>query len=330
MTKKLKVMSKIQQRTVILHLWAQGIRNANEIQRRTNIGLSTIYYNLKKLETIGDVSQKPGAGRPRKITKAAAKVLGQQIRRNPTASTKDLAKKLSEKGITVSRYTVGRHLHYRGYKNSLPLAVPMLTAEQKQKRVEWARKHLRDNWSRTLFSDETSFQLFRNTITQWYKHSRPVRPIPKNRQKIHAWGGFSTYGKTSLYCFTGIMDAKFYIQILEEQLPEIEEMMGNNWRLQQDNDPKHTSKLAKNFIQENVPAIMDWPSSSPDINPIENLWGIVKRNVEKRNPRNLEDLKVFMVEEWENISDEVINNLVRSMRARCEEVIRLNGERINF
>ena len=126
------------------------------------------------------------------------------------------------------------------------------------------------------------------------------------------------------------MDAKFYVQILEEQLPEIEEMMGNNWRLQQDNDPKHTSKLAKNFIQENVPAIMDWPSSSPDINPIENLWGLVKRNVEKRKPRNLEDLKVFMVEEWENISDEVINNLVRSMRTRCEEVIRLNGERINF
>ena len=124
------------------------------------------------------------------------------------------------------------------------------------------------------------------------------------------------------------MDAKFYIQILEEQLPEIEEMMGNNWRLQQDNDPKHTSKLAKNFIQENVPAIMDWPSSSPDINPIENLWGLVKRNVEKRKPRNLEDLKVFMVEEWEKIPQETIKNLINSMKNRYELILENNGDRI--
>src|SRR5256885_4326802 len=172
-----------------------------------------------------------------------------------------------------------------------------------KKRVEWTRKHLRDNWSRTLFSDETSFQLFRNTITQWYKHARPVRPIPKNRKKIHAWGGFSLYGKTSLYCFVGKMDAKFYVGILEEQLPEVEEMMGDNWRFQQDNDPKHTSRLAKRFLRENVPVIIDWPSNSPDLNPIENLWAIVKRNIEQRRPKNLEDLEMFMVEEWELIPE---------------------------
>ncbi|CAB5308525.1 unnamed protein product [Rhizophagus irregularis] len=171
MTQKVKVMTKKQQRKVILSLWNKGVRNAGEIQRRT---------------------------------------------------------------------------------------------------IEWAEKHLNDRWKRTLFTDETSFQLFRNTITQWYKAERPVRPIPKNRQKIHAWGGFSSYGKTSLFCFTGIMDAKYYVRILEEQLPEVREMMGNNWRFQQDNDPKHTSRLAKNFLQENVPAVMDWPSNSPDLNPIEN------------------------------------------------------------
>ena len=66
---KIKVLSKIQQREVILYLWDEGIRDAKEIHHHTNIGLSTIYYNLKKLETKGDVAQKPGQGRPKKRQK---------------------------------------------------------------------------------------------------------------------------------------------------------------------------------------------------------------------------------------------------------------------
>ena len=43
--------------------------------------------------------------------------------------------------------------------------------------------------------------------------------------------------------------------------------------------------------------IMDWPSNSPDLNPIENLWNIVER----RMPKNCGELKQFMEEEWQNI-----------------------------
>jgi hypothetical protein len=189
---------------------------------------------------------------------------------------------------------------------------------------------MNDDWSQTLFSDETSFQLFRNTITIWHKDDRPVHPIPKDRKKIHAWGGFSIQGKTSLYCFTEKMDARFYVNILENQLPHIEEMMGTDWRLQQDNDPKHTSRLAKEFIEQNIPESMDWPSNSPDLNPIENMWSVVKRNVEKRRPNNLKELEAFMIEEWDNIPEETISNLVDSMKTRCEAVIEINGERINY
>lgn len=126
------------------------------------------------------------------------------------------------------------------------------------------------------------------------------------------------------------MNAEFFVQILEEQLPEINEVMGDDWRLQMDNDPKHKSRLAEDFLQKNVPELIDWPSNSPDLNPIENLWGLVKRNVEKKKPRNLDDLEEFMIEECDLISDEIINNLVNSMRKRCEEVIKVNGERIKF
>ena len=93
-------------------------------------------------------------------------------------------------GVEVSHVTVGAHLRELGYKSGLPNGTPMLTAEQKANRVTWATNHLNDQWERTLFSDETAFQLFRNTISVWYKGPRPIWPLPKNCQKVFAWGGF--------------------------------------------------------------------------------------------------------------------------------------------
>jgi len=79
-----------------------------------------------------------------------------------------LAKKI---GVNVTHATVANHLKDLGYKKSLPKATPMLTDGHKQKRVEWAQKHLNDDWSHTVFSDETAFQLFRNTVECWHKNT---------------------------------------------------------------------------------------------------------------------------------------------------------------
>ena len=127
------------------------------------------------------------------------------------------------------------------------------------------------------------------------------------------------------------MDGPFYVNILRTQLlPAAQRMYGRNWRLQQDNDPKHTSRVAKEFIAENGIRVIDWPSNSPDLNPIENMWHMIKNNVEKRMPKNIEELKKFMVEEWDAISDETVNNLVLSMENRCKLVLKENGDRISY
>lgn len=127
------------------------------------------------------------------------------------------------------------------------------------------------------------------------------------------------------------MDGPFYVHILETQLlPAAQSMYGNDWRLQQDNDPKHTSRVAKEFVAQNRIKVLDWPSNSPDLNPIENLWQITKNKVEKRMPKSIEELRRFLVEEWDAISEDTVNNLVMSMKSRCEMVLKENGERIPY
>ena len=134
--------------------------------------------------------------------------------------------------------TISRHLANYGYSKALPKATPMLTEAHKQRRIEWARQHLNDNWRK---------QLHRNTTERWYKGERPIRPMPKDRTKIFAWGGFCAVGKTSLFCFRRIMDAKFYVEILQKHIPEINRILGGRWRLQQDNDPNTRVVLLLNF-----------------------------------------------------------------------------------
>ena len=82
----------------------------------------------------------------------------------------------------------------------------------------------------------------------------------------------------------------------------LSDQFGQNWHLHQDNDPKHTSHICRKSIDENVPALLGWPSNSPGVNSIENIWAIVKRNVEKKKKLvNIDELERFLAEEFQNI-----------------------------
>ena len=243
-----------------------------------------------------------------------------------------MEKLLQNGNVDVSRSTIQRQLKRLGYKSSLPYKTPMLTQQQKDARVQWAIKHPNDDWSRTIFTDETCYQLFRKTIRRWSKNPKAeVKRIPKNRQKILVWSGFSIKDLVGYHSFTNIMDGAFYIQILQDHLiRNARKQFGRRWRLLQDNDPKHKSRIVKKFLDEEVPEVIDWPSNSPDANPIENRWSVIKRRVEKRRPSNLNELNKFLHDEWNKVDMLIINNLIKSMKSRCLALIESEGERIDY
>ena len=90
-------------------------------------------------------------------------------------------------------------------------------------------------------------------------------------------------GTTRLIIFDGIMDAEFYIHILEYALlPSARKLYpGTNYLFMQDNDPKHTSRRARAFFAENEIEWWKTPPESPDLNPIENLWHELKEYIRR-------------------------------------------------
>ena len=94
-----------------------------------------------------------------------------------------------------------------------------------------------------------------------------------------------------------------------------------------DNAAAHTSKVAAKFLDESGLHVLQWPAQSPDLNPIENLWAIVKRDLQKQEnpPKNLAELERRVEIAWNTISKTTIRNLINSMPRRVRAVIAANG-----
>ncbi|VDI58524.1 Hypothetical predicted protein [Mytilus galloprovincialis] len=79
----------------------------------------------------------------------------------------------------------------------------------------------------------------------------------------------------------------------------IQDVYPDKHRFQQDNDPKHRSILSKNFMKSNNINWWEcWPSESPDLNPIEMVWNMLKRRLAKKDLKTKEDLETALEDFW--------------------------------
>ena len=98
------------------------------------------------------------------------------------------------------------------------------------------------------------------------------------------------------------------------------------WTFQQDNYPKHASKLIKQWFEINQIKIIEWPAQSPDLNPIENLWHQVELSLKHKGSfKNSDELYKAIETTWNEVTQEKIDKLIESMLKRCSVILKSKG-----
>lgn len=313
----------------------QNNYSCRKIAEKLNLSKSTV-NDIKKRQNVACNNNQ--GGRPRLLSDGDARQIERLLHNKDTKTPKNAAKSI---GKDVSSWTVRRALNRIGLVASVKKKKPALSDRNVKRRLHFCKTHKNwtvDDWKRVIWSDETKVNRYQSDGKEYYWH-RPQERIQKHHVKetmkhgggsIMVWGCFTWWNIGPLVRIQGIMKKEDYLNILQTNLPEFvdesayptEEVV-----FQQDGDPKHTAKIVKSWLQNQTFGTMEWPAQSPDLNPIENLWAIVKRRLGayENPPKNVDELWERIQHEWRALDRDIIQKLVESMPKRIESVIKNKG-----
>ncbi len=144
-------------------------------------------------------------------------------------------------------------------------------------------------------------------------------------QLVMIWAAMSSAGVDPLCFLKSTVNAAIYQELLEHfMLPAADKLYGDaDFIFQQDLAPAHTAKGTKSWFNDHGVTVLDRPANSPDLNPIENLWVIVKRRMRDTRPNNADDLKAAIKATWAFITSEQCHRLIASIPRRIDAVLML-------
>lgn len=333
----MKPISPAKKQTVISLLLDN--KPTRKIEKEVGVGKSTVDRIRKEVEP---TKENVKIGRPSKLSSLDQRRIISQIKSGRLDNAVQATDFINSVNTTpVCPQTVRNVLGKAKMRSVVKRKRPLLKKVHGMARLSFARKYQDwtvDDWKMVLWSDEVKINRVQSDgrVWTWKEEGEPLTDrtttptVKYGGGSVMVWGCMGWNGVGILTEVEGKMDAKQYVDILERGLLESVEKLEMNseaFYFQQDNDPKHTSKKAFKWFESKGINVLDWPSQSPDLNPIEHLWAHIKRQLHKypSPPSGLHELWDRLAEEWNKIPPETCQGLIESMPRRCQAVLKANG-----
>ena len=315
--------------------------SAVDLADQFQVDITTVHRTIKDANHYGLDSkpiQNPNLGRPRILKNRTKKLLRRQLRINPFLTAAELREMnkpfLGKVSIRTIQDNLARHM---GLPCRKAVKKPLLTKRMKKQRYRWAIKHRRwdiDKWRKVMWSDESTFRCLtprrglvrRSKATSRFYPGYQLQTL-KYPQSQMVWGCFSANSglvKLEFLEKGTTMTADRYLRILKRNLRWC---MTDHKYFMHDHASVHTAHKVTRWFQGKDYTLVTWPGNSPDLNPIENLWSIIKKKVFREGKNlSLPELQATIRRVWDREIDTThIKNLVDSMPRRIQNVIDAKG-----
>lgn len=313
----------------------------------------TVRNILARFEERGNDENKPKGRPPKIIDGKCLRRLERDLKQNPRQTlgeiTENINNGLLPSGSSVSQVTVRRAIHNDLMMSNCHARIkPHLQTRHILLRQAWAT-HLQNwsnsDWSKVIWTDEMSFEVGKNycMVLVWRRPGQEYDPLyiapsfKSGRSSIMVWGAIAHRIKGPLVRMPkGYRTAQHYIDIvmagpLQQFYQAVKGAQGAAYVVE-DGASVHTAKVTQKWCTEHQIQALSHPAQSPDLNPIENVWSLLKYKVNKRYPRpkTIFEAENALFEEWEKIDQIYINKLIESMPNRVKDVIKNNGHSTRF
>lgn len=314
----------------------KSVRDIAKIVDRSH---STVQDIIKRFRTTKTIENKPKTAHNKIFNEADERFLVRKVKINPFLSAPKLAD-IAEKelGKHASPSTIRNVLRKAELNGRRARQKPLISKQNKMKRLQFAKDYQNKDfsfWKDVLFTDESKFNIFGSDGKPYVWRRTNEELVSKNLKptvkhgggSVMVWGSFSASGPGALHFIDGIMNQHVYLDILKLNLPLSVQKLGlsDRWKFYQDNDPKHKAYWVRSWLLYNCPHVMETPPQSPDINPIENLWEHLNKNIRKHVISHKTDLKRILLEEWNKIEPTFCTKLVQSLPSRLKMVLKNKG-----
>ncbi|GFV14762.1 transposable element Tcb2 transposase [Trichonephila clavipes] len=267
-------------------------------------------------------------GRVRSTTPAEDRYIVLSAKRNRRTTAQQVANQfLAASGKQISRKTVARLLSGGGLYARTPVVCVPLTRQHRTARMQWCREHhnwAEQDWACVLFSDESRFSLSSDCRRQMIWRESGTANRPENIQKkdryptcsTMVWAGIMINGRTRLHgVANGTMTDQRYIdEVLLPHVRLFRRAVGDKFVFMDDNATCHRTLAVQDYLDSEGIQRIVWLERSPDLNPIENVWDALGRQVAGRNypPTNKNTLIRALTEEWDKLPQQLLDNVVQS------------------
>lgn len=310
-----------------------------KICKETKVSRSTARSIIKKERKTGSIQNKKSPGRPPKLNARDVRQLKKIVRCGRRQSLSSVTKEFNKcKPIKsqVCKKTVRKYLKAHQWVQRAAAKVPLINRTNRLRRLNFCKKMKSFNWNDVVFSDECRFALqsdgrslvWRNPGQRF--HPECVIPRSNFPKSLMFWGCIDKNGVGLLIECSNKMNSEEYLSVLNTASIQLLPQFGLTF--QQDNAPIHKTKSIMSFFVDNNIQTLEWPSNSPDLNIIENIWAIIKQKINKKNPplSSIAQLRNFVNQSWSEIEKMTVKRLYSSIPGRLEACIKSKGYATRF